>query len=115
MLRNSLFALVVMLTAGWCVEPQPVLGQFPPPRGPVRIQGMPGVLEGRWFYQGDPWAPCFIRVGPRGRLRLTNEWGETVDGYINWGGQIVAVGWGGLVGDVRRGVIRWQNGTFWTR
>jgi hypothetical protein len=49
MLRNCLFALVVMLTSGWWVEPQPVLGQFPPGRGPRSIPGVPGVLEGRWF------------------------------------------------------------------
>jgi hypothetical protein len=115
MLRNCLFALVVVLTAGWGVEPQPVLGQFPPPRGPGRIPGMPGVLEGRWFFQGDPWAPCFIRVGPGGRLQLTNERGDTAGGHISWGGQIVAHGWGGLVGDVRRGMIRWHNGSIWTR
>jgi hypothetical protein len=107
----------------------PAAAQFPqfprfPPRIPFPPQ-QPGPqlgIEGRWFYEGHPGAPCYIEMvrDPRGpQLVLTNEKGERSAGALNENGtQIVAYNWGNggfLVGDVRNNAIFWQNGTQWFR
>ncbi len=107
MLRNCLFALAVLLgSVGWSAA-QPYPRPYPP-------RGMPR-LGGTWFYEGDRNQPCYIRVGPGGSLSLTSEKGSESEGHVSWGGRIVADTWGSLTGDVRGGVIRWHNGTYWTR
>src|SRR5262249_60501851 len=88
------------------------------PRPPLSV----GDVEGRWFFQGDRRAPCFIQrsFGRRGSaIVLTNERGEqSRGGIVRGGAQVMAydrgAGWW-LVGDVQGNAIFWQNGTQWFR
>lgn len=105
MLRNSVFALVILFGGVALSE-----GQYYP-RPARRV----GALQGVWFYEGDRRQPCSIREDGGGGILLTNENGEVAQGHQEWGGRVIADDWDGLVGDFRGNVIRWHNGTYWTR
>src|SRR5262245_14808718 len=118
MIRNLFLAAVV---CGGFAAQAAALPPFPTHHVPLPPPSV-GTVEGQWFYQGDPRAPCFIeRVsGDRGpMLMLTNEKGEKSRGEVVRGGaQVIAYDWGPggwLVGDVQGNAIYWQNGTQWFR
>ncbi len=111
MLRNWLLTALFLFGSAGLVEAQ----YFPPPRMAPR----PASVEGTWYYQGDPTAPCSIQVvpGPTGapRLIITNENGEQSRGRLLPGGGVVADDWGILHGRVMGNTLRWENGTVWSR
>ncbi len=112
MLRNTILTALLLLGSAAATEAQ---YYPPPPRSGPRA----GSVEGTWYYQGDPTAPCSIQVvpGPYGapRVILTNENGEQSRGRLLPGGGVVADDWGVLHGRVEGNTLRWENGTVWSR
>jgi hypothetical protein len=111
MYRNVILAALLLVGSAAVTEAQYYGRPFPTARG--------GPVEGTWYYQGDPTAPCSVEVvpGPTGapRLVLTNENGEQSRGRLLPGGRLVADDWGLLHGRVVGNTIRWENGTVWSR
>jgi hypothetical protein len=71
-------------------------------------------LQGRWYVNGDPKQPAEINGDAR-NLQARNEKGQTSRLQLERDGDIRALDWNGLHGDVRRDRIQWANGTTWTR
>lgn len=71
-------------------------------------------LQGRWYVSGDSRKPAEIS-GDRGNLQARNEKGQTSRLQLERDGDIRALDWNGLHGDVRRDRIEWANGTTWTK
>jgi hypothetical protein len=72
-------------------------------------------LEGRWYLGGHRDMPAEI-FSTRQGLAATNEFGHTTRLAISRSGDVRALDWeGGLLGNVRRDRIVWENGTTWTR
>ena len=72
-------------------------------------------LEGRWYLEGYRDMPAEI-FSTRQGLAATNEFGQTTRLAISRSGDVRALDWeGGLLGNVRRDRILWENGTTWTR
>jgi hypothetical protein len=74
-------------------------------------------LDGTWYRGGNRSQSCSIWQNGR-QLRLTNETGQTADGYID-GHNHVTTNWSGnrIGGTVRHHATRidWDNGTNWSR
>ena len=109
MVRTSVFALLVLVGLAGLSWANPNDWAPTPPQAYA--------LQGRWYEEGNPNLPCFIQVMPTERgLVFTNEKGEQSYGRFLWyGNRIVAHDWGNLAGQVNGRVIRWANGTYWTR
>ena len=76
--------------------------------------GAAAYLDGRWYHDGKP---TRILVAPDGRsVTITNELGQSRDGYANGSHQLVipSLGITGVVNPKGRR-ISWTNGTEWTR
>src|SRR2546427_5908089 len=104
MYRSALVAIGLMAGTAPCVEAQP----FYRPPGPSVL----AIVEGTWFYAGDPNAPCFIEVIRdefQPRLLFTNEKGEQSLGRMLPVRRVIADDWGHLIGDVRGETIVWRN------
>jgi len=72
-------------------------------------------LEGRWYLEGQRDMPAEIFLTRQG-LAATNEFGHTTRLAISKSGDVRALDWeSGLLGNVRRDRIVWENGTTWTR
>jgi hypothetical protein len=71
-------------------------------------------LEGRWYVNGDPRKPAEINGNGR-YLEARNENGDTSRLEVERDGDIRAVDWRGLHGNVKRDRIEWANGTTWTK
>ena len=72
-------------------------------------------LEGRWYFDGHRDKPAEI-FSTRQGLAATNEFGHTTRLAISRSGDVRALDWeGGLLGNVHRDRIVWENGTTWTR
>ena len=72
-------------------------------------------LIGNWYVNGDQSRRAEIVLAASG-LQARNEKGETSRLTVEEGGQIRALDWGELQGNVRRDIIiDWANGTTWTR
>jgi hypothetical protein len=72
-------------------------------------------LVGNWYVNGDQSKRAEIVLAASG-LEARNEKGETSRLAVEQGGEIRALDWGELRGDVRRDIIiDWANGTTWTR
>jgi hypothetical protein len=71
-------------------------------------------LEGRWYVNGDPRKPAEINGDGR-YLKARNENGDRSRLEVERDGDIRALDWRGLHGDVKRDRIDWANGTTWTK
>jgi len=71
-------------------------------------------LQGRWYVNGDPKKPAEITADGR-NLQARNENGDPTRLEVERDGDVRALDWRGLHGDVRRDRIDWANGTTWTR
>ena len=72
-------------------------------------------IEGRWYSHGDHNKRVAI-FSTRNGLQAINEHGQSTRLEYHRGGVFRALDReGGLRGDIRRGRIEWENGTFWTR
>ena len=72
-------------------------------------------LVGNWYVNGDQSKRAEIVLAASG-LEARNEKGETSRLAVDQGGEIRALDWGELRGNVRRDIIiDWANGTTWTR
>jgi hypothetical protein len=71
-------------------------------------------LQGRWYVNGDPKKPAAINADGK-NLQARNENGDTTRLEVGRDGDVRALDWRGLHGDVRRDRIDWANGTTWTR
>ena len=71
-------------------------------------------LEGRWFVNGDSKKTAEITGNGR-NLQARNEKGDTSRLEVERDGDVRALDWRGLPGDVRRDRINWANGTTWTK
>lgn len=76
--------------------------------------GDPRQLQGRWYVNGDPKKPAEINADGR-NLRARNENGDTTRLEVERDGDVRALDWRGLHGDVKRDRIDWANGTTWTK
>ena len=109
MYRKSAFALLVLLGLTAWAQAQPGdWGPTPPAAS---------ALQGTWYNEGDPAQPTYIQVLPyERRLVITNAQGDRTPGRVLWyGNRIVAYNWGNLQGQVNGRIIRWANGSTWTR
>ena len=72
-------------------------------------------LEGAWSINGQ--GTSIAVLGNSGNVRFTNEFGDTASGRIISSTQVIADGWGGLVGTVSAdgNTINWANNTTWVR
>lgn len=72
-------------------------------------------LEGAWRINGQ--SASIAVLGNSGKVRFTNEFGDTANGRIISSTQVIADGWGGLVGTVSAdgNTINWANNTTWVR
>ena len=83
---------------------------------PLTFLSGTSTLAGNWSIAGQT-----TRIIANGSsLLLTNEFGQSVQGRILNESQIIADGWGGLIGNVVGGtaagsVINWANNTTWSR
>ncbi len=83
---------------------------------PLTFLAGTSTLAGNWSIAGQT-----TRITANGSsLILTNEFGQSVQGRILNDSQIIADGWGGLIGNVVGGtaagsVINWANNTSWSR
>jgi hypothetical protein len=70
-------------------------------------------LAGKWLINGRP---CTIQQSGN-NLIFTNERGQRSEGYIMPNGQVVATGWGNLIGTLSHNNTRitWNNGSIWNR
>jgi hypothetical protein len=71
-------------------------------------------LQGRWYVNGDSKKPAEINTDGR-NLQARNEKGQTSRLQLERDGDIRALDWNGLHGNVRRDRIEWANGTTWTK
>ena len=71
-------------------------------------------LQGQWYVNGDPKKPAEINGGGR-NLQARNENGQTSRLEVERDGDIRALDWRGLHGDVKRDRIEWANGSTWTK
>jgi hypothetical protein len=71
-------------------------------------------LQGRWYVNGDPRKPAEINGSGR-YLQARNEKGDTSRLEVERDGDVRALDWRDLHGDVRRDRIDWANGTTWTK
>jgi hypothetical protein len=76
--------------------------------------GDPRQLQGRWYVNGDPKKLAEINADGR-NLRARNENGDTTRLELERDGDVRALDWRGLHGDVKRDRIEWANGTTWTK
>ncbi len=69
-------------------------------------------LSGAWSIGGQ--ATSIVQSGTQ--LTFTNEFGTSATGRVLSSTQVIADGWGGLIGSLSgNNVINWGNGTQWTR
>jgi hypothetical protein len=71
-------------------------------------------LQGRWYVNGDPSKPAEINSDGR-YLEARNENGDRSRLEVERDGDLRALDWRGLHGDVKRDRIEWANGTTWTK
>ena len=71
-------------------------------------------LQGQWYVNGDPKKPAEINGDGR-NLQARNENGQTSRLEVERDGDIRALDWRGLHGDVKRDRIEWANGSTWTK
>ena len=71
-------------------------------------------LQGQWYVNGDPKKPAEINGDGR-NLQARNENGQTSRLEVERDGDIRALDWRGLHGDVKRDRIEWTNGSTWTK
>jgi hypothetical protein len=71
-------------------------------------------LQGQWYVNGDPKKPAEINGDGR-NLQARNENGQTSRLEVQRDGDIRALDWRGLHGDVKRDRIEWANGSTWTK
>lgn len=71
-------------------------------------------LQGRWYVNGDSKKLAEINADGR-NLRARNENGDITRLEVERDGDVRALDWRGLHGDVRRDRIEWANGTTWTK
>ncbi len=71
-------------------------------------------LTGAWTKDGQ--GASITSLGGS-NVRFTNEFGMVADGRVISGTQVIADGWGGLIGDVSAdgNTISWRNSTTWVR
>ena len=74
----------------------------------------PRQLQGRWYVNGDSRKPAEINGSGR-YLEARNENGDTSRLEVERDGDVRALDWRGLHGNVRRDRIEWANGTTWTK
>jgi Bacterial Ig-like domain len=83
----------------------PVVGNFDPP-----LSVPPADIGGQYVFNGQ--ATSVTQSGTS--LTFTNEHGSKANGRFLNSTQVIADGWGGLVGDLVNGNIVWKNGTVWS-
>jgi len=71
-------------------------------------------LQGRWYVNGHSKKPAEINTDGK-NLQARNEKGQTSRLQLERDGDIRALDWNGLHGNVRRDRIEWANGTTWTK
>jgi len=71
-------------------------------------------LQGRWYVNGDSKKTAEI-IGNGRNLQARNEKGDASRLEVERDGDVRALDWSGLHGDVRRDRINWANGTTWTK
>ena len=71
-------------------------------------------LQGRWYVNGDPKKTAEITGNGR-NIQARNEKGDTSRLEVERDGDVRALDWSGLHGDMRRDRIDWANGTTWTK
>jgi hypothetical protein len=107
MKRKILLWVVVMLMSGIFAIPKTAFT-----RDERNYNG--SQLQGRWYMNGDPNKPTEINADRRG-LEARNENGHTSRLEVDRKGNIRALDWHGIRGDLRGNRIQWDNGTTWTR
>lgn len=71
-------------------------------------------LQGRWYFNGDPKKTTEINVNGRS-IEARNEKGQTSRLQMGRYGNVRALDWQGIRGNVKADRIEWENGTTWTR
>jgi hypothetical protein len=71
-------------------------------------------LQGRWYFNGDPNKAAEINLHGR-TFEARNENGQISKLQMDRYGNVRALDWQGIRGNVRGDRIEWDNGTTWTR